>query len=66
MARKGLVVPMKKVANYKVIFDQNVAILADKVNGLLIDGWQPFGPPFTDSSSDCVFQCMVLYEEDLL
>ena len=57
---------MKKVANYKVIFDQNVAILADKVNGLLIDGWQPFGPPFTDSSSDCVFQCMVLYEEDLV
>lgn len=61
-----------KIIDYKILFETDpslpsnpdcgaVANLQQGVKDHLIDGWQPFGPPFVDPSSAIVMQAMVKY-----
>lgn len=60
----------RKIIEYIIVSDSDVAILVDKINGMLAMNWELFGAPFSDGEYNhktreecCIHQAMVKYEE---
>lgn len=52
-----------KIDSYKIAYDESIESLMRKVNGLLTDGWQPFGQ--VDYKNGWYIQTMVKYHTGL-
>ena len=56
----------KKIVKYKVVGGDYMIrmepIMADKVNKLIKEGWQPYGGIAYDGMMDICYQAMVKYE----
>jgi hypothetical protein len=59
-----------KIKRYKMVVEYGFDKLEKTVNGLIDEGWQPFGPPSVHQESsgnelETFFQAMVRYEAEV-
>lgn len=53
---------MQKIVKYSILMDWDSSRLADSVNGMIAEGWQPFGNA-VPVGEKWVWQPMVKYED---
>lgn len=59
----------RKMIGYKLVLSYGVEELNEKVNGLILEGWEIYGSPFIRKwayHDDDYFQAMVKYDDHIL